>query len=65
VGRERFLTPEDVAKELSVSPLSVRHWLRSGRLKGVKISNLWRIRESEVDRFIAKREQLNQEETAQ
>jgi excisionase family DNA binding protein len=65
VRRERFLTPEDVAKELSVSPLSVRHWLRSGRLKGVKISNLWRIRESEVDRFIAKREQLNQEETAQ
>lgn len=60
--RERFLTPEDVAKELSVSPLSVRHWLRTGRMKGLKISNLWRIRESEVDRFIQKREQLNQEE---
>lgn len=52
VRREKFLTPEDVAEELSVSPLSVRHWLRTGRLKGSKISNLWRIKESDLDKFI-------------
>lgn len=54
--REKFLTPEDVAEELSVSPLSVRHWLRTGRLKGSKISNLWRIKESDLDKFIEQAE---------
>jgi excisionase family DNA binding protein len=51
----KLLTPEDVADRLSVSPLSVKNWLRTGQMKGLKVSKLWRIEETEVDRFIDQR----------
>jgi len=50
--RLRLLTPEEAAERLNVSPLTVRKWLRSGRLRGVKVSVLWRIREQDLEKFI-------------
>jgi excisionase family DNA binding protein len=32
--------------------MTVRKWLRSGKLRGVKVSVLWRVRESDLDAFI-------------
>jgi excisionase family DNA binding protein len=49
---ERYLTPEEVAKRLSVSPKSVRNWLKSRRLKGVKVGRLWRVSEEELGIFL-------------
>jgi excisionase family DNA binding protein len=49
---DKLLTPEQVAERLAVSPYSVRKWLRSGRIKGIKIASLWRIRESDLETFI-------------
>lgn len=49
---ERFLTPEEVADKLVVSPRSVRRWLREGRLKGIKVGRLWRIRERDLEVFL-------------
>lgn len=51
----KLLTPEDVADKLSVSPLSVRNWLRTGKMKGIKVSNLWRVDERELEMFIEQR----------
>jgi len=48
----RLLTPEEAADRLNVSPMTVRKWLRSGKLRGVKVSVLWRVRESDLDAFI-------------
>lgn len=50
---EKLLTPEEVASKLIVSPKTVRDWLREGTIKGVKVGKLWRIREADLESFIA------------
>jgi len=46
---ERLLTPEEVAERLVVSPNTIRTWLRTGELKGIKVGRLWRIKESYLE----------------
>jgi excisionase family DNA binding protein len=56
MGAEKLLTPEDAAKALLVKPETLRGWLRTGKLKGVKVGRLWRVRESDLDAFLKKGE---------
>lgn len=52
---ERVLTVDEVAERLRVTTEAVRRWLRSGKLKGVRIGSTkagWRIPESEVRRLL-------------
>ena len=49
----RLLTQEDVAAQLGLSPLTVGDMLRRGRLPGVKLGRLWRVRQSDLDAYIA------------
>ncbi len=52
MGAERLLTPEDAAKALVVKSETLRGWLRTGKLKGVKVGRLWRVRESDLEAFL-------------
>jgi len=49
---EKLLTPEQAAEILNVTSNTIREWLKKGELKGLKIKNLWRIRQSELEAFI-------------
>ena len=50
---EVILTPEDVAARLSVSLRTVGSYLRSGKLRGIKMAGrMWRVTESELERFL-------------
>jgi excisionase family DNA binding protein len=49
---ERYLSPNEVAQRLNVTPLTVRRWLTSGKLKGLRAGRLWRVRESDLDAFL-------------
>lgn len=49
---KRLLTPEQAAERLSVSPETIKKWLRAGKLNGVKVSVLWRVREEDLEEFI-------------
>jgi excisionase family DNA binding protein len=49
---ERYFSPDDVAHKLNVKPLTVRRWLKGGKLKGLKVGRLWRVRESELEAFL-------------
>lgn len=42
---------EQTAKLLELSPLTIRKWLRSGKLKGQKIGKEWRISDEELKRL--------------
>jgi excisionase family DNA binding protein len=56
---DRLLTVDEVAERLRVSAFSVRNWLRAGQIKGFRAGGTkagWRIRESELQRYIAERE---------
>ena len=65
MGQDEWLTVEEVARRLKVHPESVRRWLKAGKLRGHLISRRagWRIRATEVDRFVTG-EQAEPEEKA-
>jgi excisionase family DNA binding protein len=48
------LTVEQIADYLQVHPETVRRWLRDGSLKGMNFSGKsgWRVRRSELERFM-------------
>ena len=48
-ARERWVTPEDVAAHLSMTPYWVREMARRGELPATKIGVYWRFRISDVD----------------
>lgn len=51
---ERLYSVEEVAEHVGVTPESVRRWLRSGELRGVRFARKvgWRIRESDLRAFL-------------
>lgn len=53
MDEQRWLTVKQVAEQLQVHPETVRGWLRSGRLKGTRISRRagWRVRPEDVQAF--------------
>jgi len=50
--KEQLLSPEEVAKRLAISPKTVRDYLRAGRIKGMKLGRLWRVRESDLQQYL-------------
>ena len=53
---EELLTVAEVAKRMKVHPETVREWLRTGRMRGYRPGGSklgWRIRVSEIERFLA------------
>lgn len=50
---EEWLTPQEIALELKVNQQSVRNWLRDKTLVGAKFGDVWRVRRSEYERFVA------------
>jgi excisionase family DNA binding protein len=53
-----FYTRKEVAEYLRVHERTVDRWIQSGALKGYKLGTgktaLWRIRKTEVERFLKK-----------
>lgn len=49
---DKLLSPEEVSAVLSVTPKTIREWLRKGELRGIKTGKLWRIREQDLQTFI-------------
>ena len=59
------LTVKEVAERLRIHPVTVRLWLKDGRLRGVRIGGTktgWRIPASEVDRILSGRPATDVEE---
>ncbi|MFN8471802.1 MAG: helix-turn-helix domain-containing protein [Anaerolineae bacterium] len=53
---EVYLTTEDIAEQLQISVYTVRRYIRSGKLRAVKLEGSYRIRRSEFERFLRARE---------
>ena len=49
---EQLLTPEAVAEKLAISVKTVKNLLRSGRLRGVKVGNLWRLQQDALQDYL-------------
>jgi excisionase family DNA binding protein len=52
---EKFLRPDEIAKQLDVDIETVRVWLRRGELVGYKLGSDWRVKPSDLEEFLTKR----------
>jgi excisionase family DNA binding protein len=50
---ERLFSVDDTAERLGVSKWTITDWIKAGRLKGIKIGKFWRVRESDLEAFLA------------
>jgi excisionase family DNA binding protein len=49
---DEYLTIEEAASRVKVKPDTVRLWLRTGRLKGLKAGRLWRVKTTDLEAFL-------------
>ena len=49
---DQIMPVNDVADFLKVKPVTIRRQTEKGILPGFKIGNIWRVRKSDIDRFI-------------
>ncbi len=54
-GRNRFLTVAEVAQLMRVSTMTVYRLIKAGDLGAVRVGRSYRIREDDVDRYLADR----------
>ena len=47
-----FLTPKEIAEMLKVAESDVLCWLEKGEMHGIKMTEIWRVREDQFDEFI-------------
>lgn len=51
----KLLTTEQVADLLQVHPFTVLKYIKAKKLKALKLGRVWRIRESDVEKFLEER----------
>ncbi len=59
VANERLFTVQELVDKLQVHENTILAWLKRGDLRGIKLGGSkagWRIRASELERFLAERE---------
>ena len=49
---DKLYKPTEVAEKLGVSIHTVNKWLQAGKIKGIKVGNLWRITETDLEAFV-------------
>jgi excisionase family DNA binding protein len=54
-ARSRFLTVQEVADLMRVSTMTVYRLIKAGDLGAVRVGKSYRIREDDVDRYLASR----------
>jgi len=48
----RLLSVKEVAETLGVTVDTVQRWLAAGKLKGIKLGRLWRVRSADLEKFL-------------
>jgi excisionase family DNA binding protein len=49
--QDDILTLEQAANRAQVAVKTMREWLRTGKLKGIKAGRLWRVRANDLEHF--------------
>jgi excisionase family DNA binding protein len=61
---DTFYTVEQIAAQLQVTERTVREWLRTKRLRGVRAGRQWRIQERDLQAFLVRHEADSTPETS-
>lgn len=49
---EKYYSPREIANKYNVTSSAVNKWIKQGKLKAIKLGNVWRIPESALQEFI-------------
>ena len=49
---EQYYTPQEIAQKLKINVRTIYKWIREGKLNAIKIGDLWRISEGELNRLL-------------
>lgn len=49
---ENYYTPQEIASKLKINIRTLYRWMREGKINAVKIGNIWRISEIELNRVL-------------
>lgn len=49
---ENYYTPKQIADKLKLNIRTIYKWIREERINAVKLGDVWRISESEVNRLL-------------
>jgi len=50
---ENYYTPKEISAKLKLNIRTIYKWIREGRINAVKLGDVWRISESELNRLLA------------
>jgi len=64
-AKREFLTTNEVAQIIGISPFTVRRYIQTRKLKAVKLEGSYRVRQSHLDDFLHAREIETEEELAE
>jgi excisionase family DNA binding protein len=49
---KEYYSPQEIAEKYNLKHRTVLSWIRQGKLKGVKLGDLWRVHRSDLEAFI-------------
>jgi len=52
IGKKRFYLVDDLVKILPITSLTIREYLRKGKIKGQKIGRLWYVSKENLEAFL-------------
>ena len=53
--QSKYWTVDEIAETLRVNPQTIRRYLQSGKLNGVRLQGCWRISDADLQNFIENR----------
>ena len=57
--KEQYYSIEEVAEMLKVVYMTVYRWIQGGKLEAVKAGKQYRIKQSQLDKFLNKKNEAN------
>jgi excisionase family DNA binding protein len=49
---KEYYSPQEIAEKYNLKHRTVLSWIRQGKLKGVKLGDLWRVHRLDLEAFI-------------
>ncbi|MCK5471652.1 helix-turn-helix domain-containing protein [Candidatus Gracilibacteria bacterium] len=50
--QDRLLTPDQVGEMLQLHPFTILNYIKQGKLRSARIGRVYRIRESDIEKFL-------------
>lgn len=51
---KEYYSPQEIAEKFNIKPRTVSAWIRQGKLKAIKLGDLWRVHVNDLNEFIRK-----------